>query len=1005
MVTGLVNGLDSLFIWLSGVLKQNVADYCDLETAQDEFTLVAKDGSLISLVRIDGIKSIISSQTFFNNIVHPFSMALQSPLEKKGHMIQFWFSVDPEKSSSKIREMLTPAYETAKRLELDINQMLDERVSNLANYTAVEDNYLVLWTKPSALVKSELSEEKKRKTKIISQQNTPFKNGQNIFSGISLLQDRHNSFVQSLVDDMGKIGLSVETLSVRTAARCIKKSVDQEFTSNNWEPFLPGDRISAKIVNVNQKREEWDVVWPKLSWQVCARDMTIVSDNMVQIGDLVYAPVYIDLMPKEIKSFDELFGSLINKRDLPWRVSFSIEGDGVSAVSTKSLFASILGFTSGDNKLLNKAVNQLKAMQANNQTIVKIRISLCTWTNINKKDELGRKLSDLARGVESWGSCIVSEVTGDPIAGTLSSALSVTSSSVATTSAAPLVDIVTMLPLTRPCSPWETGAVTFRSPDGKLMPYQPGSSKQTTWVTLIFAKPGSGKSVLMNMTNLALCLAPGLQRLPRIGIVDIGPSSSGLISLIKESLPNGKKHYAEYYRMRMTEEFCVNPFDTQLGCRFPTSEETAFLSNFVSLLVTDPTKEYPPEGTSGLVDMVVHNMYKNAADKFNAKTYDSKVEPKVDSIIEKLGIRIDAKTTWWEIVDELFIQGYNYEALLAQRHAVPILSDATSAAQDEKIKKIYEKIETETKENLIDYFTRNITETLNRYKILARPTVFDIGEARIVALDLDEIAKTGGAIADRQTGVMYLLARYILGKDFKLTVDTVNEMPYPLGLDCPKSVPVDKYRSYHKLKIEETRDDLKRLCFDEFHRTSKSRMVREQIVVDMREGRKWGIDITLASQELKDFDETMRGFATSIFIMDGGNAQQIEEISTIFGIQDAAEKDALQRRIHGPRKGGGTFLAKFSTTNGWYTQLLTSTLGAVELWAFSTTVEDVAIRTRLYKAIGQTKARKLLASVFPGGSAKREIEFRKEQLKNDGVFSDDDSNVYDQMVKELLNKQ
>lgn len=62
------------------------------------------------------------------------------------------------------------------------------------------------------------------------------------------------------------------------------------------------------------------------------------------------------------------------------------------------------------------------------------------------------------------------------------------------------------------------------------------------------------------------------------------------------------------------------------------------------------------------------------------------------------------------------------------------------------------------------------------------------------------------------------------------------------------------------------------------------------------------------------------------------------------------------------------------------TQLLTSTISPVELWAFNTTVEDVNIRDRLYQAIGPTAARRLLAERFPKGSAVDEIEMI---LKND----------------------
>ena len=98
--------------------------------------------------------------------------------------------------------------------------------------------------------------------------------------------------------------------------------------------------------------------------------------------------------------------------------------------------------------------------------------------------------------------------------------------------------------------------------------------QQTTWIDLVYASPGSGKSVLSNAINLALCLSGGIDRLPRIAIIDIGPSSSGLISLLKEALPANQRHLVAYHRLRMTPEFAINPFDTQLGCRFPTASRT-----------------------------------------------------------------------------------------------------------------------------------------------------------------------------------------------------------------------------------------------------------------------------------------------------------------------------------------------------------------------------------------------------------------------------------------------
>lgn len=1001
----LLDGLDSVFVRLSSTIKQNLSDYCDLETAEDDSTLVARDGSLMSIVRIDGVKSIVGAQNFYQSIVVPLEGDFAQPFQKKMHMMQFFFVQDPDRTKAEIRSFLQPAYETISRLNMDMNDMLDERVKNLADWTHFESCFVALWTRPQGLSKFETDNEKKKLQALRMKQNAPLDRAQDPFRGISILHDRHRSFVESTIGNFARAAISCEELDAHAAAREVRASIDPDWTSSEWSPALPGDAVNPQLRKGFLEAEEWDIVWPKLSWQLTPRDAKIVGDNLVEVGNKVYAPIYMELFPRDPQPFWDLFGTLMN-RNLPWRASFLIEGDGMSSLNTKKAIASILGFASGDNKLINRSIeklNYVKMEQA--ESIVKMRACFCTWANAGDKDEIARRASDLARAVENWGTCDVAETTGDPVSGLASSALGFTYSSIGTAASAPLKDALLMMPLARPSSPWKHGAVTFRSPDGKIIPYEPGSSLQSTWVNLIFAKPGSGKSVLMNMTNLALCLGSGIKRLPRIAIVDIGPSSSGLISLLQEALPNGQKHLAAYYRIRMTREYSINPFDTQLGCRFPGAAEVQFLRNFLTLITTDVSRQEPFLAMSGLVTAVLDEMYRKTQDRELPHLYAPGQEHLVDDLIEKLNFNLDKKTTWWEIVDNLFEHGYIHEATLAQRHAVPLLADAPHCAQDEKIKNTYgQVIIKETGENLIVAFNRMVNDALNMYPILARPTSFDIGDARVVSLDLDEVAKSGGPIANRQTAVMYMLARFVLAKDFHLTEEVLPEMPYPAHLECPPTVPAKQYKDYHRTRIEHIREDLKRICYDEFHRTSKAQAVRDQVLVDMREGRKWKLDVTLASQALEDFDSTMMEFTTSVFVMDGGNAQAAEKVANVFGFDDEYAKVALQTRVHGPRKGGGTFMAKFQTkAGGWYTMLLTSTLGPIELWALNTTAEDVAIRKKLYQKIGPKEARLILAQKYPQGSAAADVENRKEKLRSSGAIVDADAgNIIDQVVQELV---
>jgi intracellular multiplication protein IcmB len=67
-----------------------------------------------------------------------------------------------------------------------------------------------------------------------------------------------------------------------------------------------------------------------------------------------------------------------------------------------------------------------------------------------------------------------------------------------------------------------------------------------------------------------------------------------------------------------------------------------------------------------------------------------------------------------------------------------------------------------------------------------------------------------------------------------------------------------------------------------------------------------------------------------------------------------------------------------------YEQMLVLTVGPVELWALSTTPEDVALRGRMYESLGIGEALRRLAAGFPAGTAAVEVRRRKEaRMKRD----------------------
>lgn len=970
----ILSSIDTLLEWISSALKNTTGSYCDLEAVDSRHTIVTRDGGMLSILRLDGVQYMVGGEEF-EKLHEGVAHALTTAMSRPGYGAQFLFNYDKEDILNDIRNIFSGAYETAERLQLELNDLFSERERTMSHYCAEEKTFLVLWTFPTVLSEQQLKAANQKKYAEINKKKLPpMRYSQSLFAAIPDLREAHESYVRSTLTELQSLGLTIKMLDVHEALKQVRMSIDSEFTSRDWEPYLPGDRIPVRILE-GLRNDASEIMWPALSLQLLPRDGENISLKYAKIGDKIFAPLFIDLFPKEVKSFTQLFNRAVSA-NIPWRISFMLSSNGMDALGMKPTLAAILSFASENNALLADSKNLLSFIETNtDDAVVKLQVALCTWAPSDELGLLKTRAAELAKAVQGWGHCEIAEITGDPFGATLSSALGLTSACIATPSVAPLTDVAYMLPYTRPASPWTHGALLFRSPDGKPWPYQPGSSLQTTWIDLVYARPGSGKSVLSNAINLALCLNPGQQRLPRIAIIDIGPSSSGLISLIREALPKSKQHLAAYHRLRMREEYSINPFDTQLGSRSPTPIERSFLVNFISLLVTPLGSERTYDGMTDMVGMIIDEMYKNFSDRESPNRYATEIDRHIDQLIPTLGISIDSHTSWWEVTDALFAKGYVHEAMMAQRYAMPLLADAGTICRAPAISDLFGRVTIGTGESLVEAFNRMISSAIREYPLLARPTQFDLGEARVVSLDLDEVAKTGGEAADRQTAVMYMLARYILARDYYLTVENVQDMP-------------DAYRTYHRARVMEIREDHKRIVMDELHRTSKAKAVRDQVIVDMREGRKWKVQVALLSQSLDDFDEIMIDFATSIYIMDAGPAQSIEKSAKVFGLSETA-KYALRHRVHGPRQGGGTFLAQFATKEGMHTHLLTNTIGPVELWAFSTTAEDTFVRNQLYDRLGPRVARKVLASMYPSGTIAPVVERRMAELKDSGMLTDE----------------
>lgn len=968
------------------LLKQPVESFIRLETADDEWSLAAEDGSLVTVLRIDGARQIIGDGEY-RRILDDSVVKIGSRFDKPGHAIQIYFSRNPDRIHDEIGKMMNSNYTAAEKLELSLEDIFEERIKHLSHYLAWEEIYFVLWTRPSVLTKSDLVREgeKARGRKWV-----PAQDAQYPFAGIEGVRRIHASFVSSTVAALEEMSIQVAMLEVHDALALIRANLFQISADGSWRASLPGDKFSARAPE--QEGDMSSVLWPTLRQQLTAHSARVLNDHSVEMGKYIWSGIDMVLPPSDPMPFPKFLARMTESK-VPFRMSILIEGGGVQGMALQSFLSSVLAVTNAENKQIQDALEALREMSMN-EPVVKFRVSFCTWAPKGNVDLLEDRVSTLIQAVESWGYCQVSQISGDPLDQVMSSAMGIHCASTAPPGIAPMYEIVKLLPWQRSSSPFTSGSVLFRTPDGRVWPYQTGTNIMTTWFDLVFAQPGGGKSVLMNALNLGTCLTAGVSKLPFISVIDIGPSSAGLISLIRDALPSNRQHEAASYRLQMNQQYAINPFDTKLGMRYPQATERSFLIEILTLICTPAGQAEPYDGIPQLAGMVVDEMYRWRDDKAaNAepRPYLPRIDAAVDEALRQHDIQLPQSAYWWDVVDALFDKGLTHEAGLAQRYAMPTLGDAVSAARRPQIRNLLEETSIgSSSEGVIHAFERMITAGVREFPILSSVTKFALSEVRVCSLDLADVCPQGDVTSDRQTAVMYMLARHALVTPWWITEEALALMP-------------PKYRSYHEARVREFAETPKRLCYDEFHRTSKTKSVRAQIVRDVREGRKRGIQIILASQMLDDFDKDMVDLATGVWILGTAISDNaVMETQQRFGLTDTAAW-IIRHKLTGPKASGAPMLLVLATTEGRYEQHLINTLGPVEFWAFSTSAEDVAIRNRLYARVGAAQARRLLGINFPGGSARSEIRRRITHWSDKGETEKaSQTSVIEEIVEEIV---
>lgn len=141
LIEGFFNNVEGVFAWFSSLIKQNALSYLDLEGADSKTTLATKDGCLVTIIRLEGYKRFVGPSEFAY-LSDRLTEIFQPVFSNSGHFVQFLFNYDDSEIARSIDEVQETARQTAKRIDLKIDDLFASRVKTLSNFCADEDCFI-----------------------------------------------------------------------------------------------------------------------------------------------------------------------------------------------------------------------------------------------------------------------------------------------------------------------------------------------------------------------------------------------------------------------------------------------------------------------------------------------------------------------------------------------------------------------------------------------------------------------------------------------------------------------------------------------------------------------------------------------------------------------------------------------------------------------------------------------------------------------------------------------
>lgn len=276
--------------------------------------------------------------------------------------------------------------------------------------------------------------------------------------------------------------------------------------------------------------------------------------------------------------------------------------------------------------------------------------------------------------------------------------------------------------------------------------------------TCFIGKPDSQRSQKLGELLMSYYLASSEENLPIITLMHGGCESADFIDEIIDELPASKKDLVANKVIRNTIDSAINPFDTHIGFRAPTSLQYFAMSEFLQRVLAPRGEQIGRGVFKDVADYLLNQAFgiKQDVDTATNKPYIKGYYQELDEAVTALGILEDAETiSAAKLCTILHLRGLDAPAVerewlsvardQAHKLAMPVLPDFLAAIDTCKSQEGFIEILKGQEKVLIPQMQQQIKLAIEINPCLSHPTKFDVSRFFIVGIDLSGVLKPNDA--------------------------------------------------------------------------------------------------------------------------------------------------------------------------------------------------------------------------------------------------------------------